>query len=101
MPQPTPQYGQVVSTSRTVRAGLSLGRSAPVGQVATHWPHEVQMEEDMSPSLATPTLVSWPQPSIEMAPMCCTSAQAVVQRPQRMHASRSSTKKLLESSTAN
>ena len=36
MPQPTPQYGHVVSTSRAIGAGASFGRSAPVGQVATH-----------------------------------------------------------------
>src|SRR5262245_50115882 len=100
MPQPTPQYGQVVSTSRAIGAACSFGRSAPVGQVATHWPHEVQMDDDISPSPTTPTRISWPRPRREMAPMCCTSAQAVVHRPHRMHASRSRTKKLLESSTA-
>ncbi len=70
-----------------------------MGQVATHWPHDVQIEDPIDPSDATPTRASWLRPIIEIAPMCCTSAQAVVQRPHRMHASRSSTKKLLESST--
>ena len=35
-----------------------------------------------------------------MAPICCTSSQAVVQRPHRMHASRSSTKKDLDASVS-
>ena len=100
MPQPTPQYGHVVSTRRTIGAGVSLGRSAPVGHVATHWPHEVQTDDAMGPSPNTPTFVAWPRPSIEMAPICWTSSQATVQRPQRMHASRSSTKNDFVSSTA-
>jgi hypothetical protein len=35
-----------------------LDRNAPVGQVATHWPHEVHTEEAMAPSPNTPTLVA-------------------------------------------
>ena len=101
MPQPTPQYGHVVSTCRAIGAGASFGRSAPVGQVATHWPHEVQIDDAMGPSPNTPTRVAWPRPTSEMAPMCWTSPQATVQRPQRMHASRSSTKNDLVSSTGN
>ncbi len=100
MPQPTPQYGHVVSTLRTIRAAGSLGRRAPVGQVATHWPHEVHTDEAMAPSPKTPTRVAWPRPSSEMAPICCTSSHATVQRPHRMHASRSSTKNDLVASTS-
>src|SRR5207247_532909 len=48
MPQPTPQYGHVVSTVRAILAGASFGRSAPVGHVATHWPHEVHTDEAMA-----------------------------------------------------
>ena len=101
MPQPTPQYGHVVSTSRVIGAGVSFGLSAPVGQVATHWPQEVQTEDDIGPSPATPTRMSWPRPISEMAPISWTSSQAVVQRPQRMQASRSRTKKDLVASTSN
>src|SRR2546422_4076840 len=100
MPQPTPQYGHVVSTFRAILAGVSFGRRAPVGHVATHWPHEVQTDEDMAPSAKTPTLVAWPRPRSAMAPICWTSSQATAQRPQRMHASRSSTKNDLVASTA-
>ena len=53
----------------------------------------------MRPSPATPTFMAWPRPSRAMAPMCWTSSHAVVQRPQRMHASRSSTKNDLLAST--
>ena len=69
MPQPTPQYGQVVSTSRAMAAGASFGLRAPVGQVATHWPQEVHTEDDMRPSPVTPTRMSWPRPTSEMAPI--------------------------------
>ena len=100
MPQPTPQYGHVVSTRRAMGAAASLGRSAPVGHVATHWPHEVHTDADMRASPATPTFMASPRPSIEMAPIFCTSSQAVVHRPQRMHASRSSTKKDLDASVS-
>src|SRR6266545_3605158 len=100
MPQPTPQYGHVVATRRTMGAGASLGRSAPVGHVATHWPHEVHTDADRRASPATPTFMACPRPSIEMAPIFCTSSQAVVHRPQRMHASRSSTKKDLDASVS-
>ena len=100
MPQPTPQYGHVVSTRRAMGAGTSLGRSAPVGHVATHWPHEVHTDADMRASPATPTFMACPRPSIEMAPIFCTSSQAVVHRPHRMHASRSSTKKDLDASVS-
>src|SRR5262249_32695517 len=100
-PQPTPQYGHVVSTVRAIGTGASFGRSAPGGHVATHGPHEVQTDDDIKPSPATPTRMSWPRPISETAPISWTSSHAVVQRPQRMQASRSSTKKLLEASTGN
>ena len=58
IPQPTPQYGHVVSTRLATVAGVSLGRSAPVGHVATHWPHEVQTEDARAPSPKTPTRVA-------------------------------------------
>src|SRR5213082_1446531 len=58
MPQPTPQYGHVVSTARAILAGVSLGRSAPVGHVATHWPHEVHTDDAIDPSPKTPTFVA-------------------------------------------
>src|SRR2546427_12028548 len=58
MPQPTPQYGQVVSTRRVIGAGASFGRSAPVGQVATHWPQEVHTLVAIAPSAKTPTLLA-------------------------------------------
>src|SRR5207245_7995305 len=57
-PQPTPQEGQVVSTRRAIRAGASFGERAPVGHVATHWPHEVHTEAASAPSPKTPTLVA-------------------------------------------
>ena len=71
-----------------------------MGQVATHWPQEVQTEDAIAPSPKTPTRASWPRPASEMAPMSWTSPQATVQRPQRMHASRSSTKKDLDASVS-
>ena len=100
IPQPTPQYGHVVSTRWTTFAGVSFGRRAPVGHVATHWPHEVQTEDAMAPSPKTPTRVAWPRPRSEIAPICWTSSHATVQRPQRMHASRSRTKNDLVASTS-
>src|SRR6188474_605009 len=81
-------------------AGTSFGRRAPVGHVATHWPHEVHTDADMRASPATPTFMVSPRPSIEMAPIFCTSSQAVVHRPQRMQASRSSTKKDFDASVS-
>ena len=100
-PHPTPQYGHVVSTVFTTATGASFGRSAPVGQVATHWPQEVQTDADIGPSPTTPTRIAWARPRSAMAPIRWTSPHATVQRPQRMQASRSRTKKDLESSTAN
>ncbi|MNW07135.1 hypothetical protein D3C71_2036830 [compost metagenome] len=43
--QPTPQYGQTESTSRsgTASATLRAGISAPVGQACTHSPQATQV----------------------------------------------------------
>jgi hypothetical protein len=68
--------------------------------VATHCPQDVQIDEAMRPSPKTPTRSAWPRPRRLIAPIRWTSSQAVVQRPQRMQASRSSTKNDFESSTA-
>ena len=91
----------MVSTRRSIGAGASFDLSAPVGHVATHWPHDVQTDDAMVPSPNTPTFIAWPRPSIAIAPICWTSSQATVQRPQRMHASRSRTKNDLVSSGSN
>ena len=91
----------MLSTVRTLAAGASLGRIAPVGHVATHCPQEVHTDDASTPSPKTPTFVAWPRPSRAMAPICWTSSQAVVQRPQRIQASRARTKNDLVSSTSN
>ncbi len=44
MPQPTPQYGHVVSICLIGSARTFLAKIAPVGQAAKHEPHEVQIE---------------------------------------------------------
>ncbi len=101
MPQPTPQYGHVVSTRRTIGpAPPSAG-----GRRSDTWPRtgrtRCRPTPTCGPSPKTPTFMACPRPSIEMAPICWTSSQAVVQRPHRMHASRSSTKNDLDASVSN
>ena len=90
----------MVETVLAILPDVSFGRSAPVGQVATHWPHDVHTEEAIDPSPKTPTLVAWPRPRSAMAPICWTSSHATAQRPQRMQASRSSTKNDLLASSS-
>ena len=90
MPQPTPQYGQTVETVRA-GAGGCLERIAPVGQAATHWPQEVQIDSASGSSLKAAMRAAAPLPAMPIAPMCCRSWQADVQRPQRMHSAASKT----------
>ena len=48
----------MLSTVRTLAAGASLGRIAPVGHVATHCPQEVHTDDAIAPSPKTPTFVA-------------------------------------------
>jgi hypothetical protein len=77
-----------------------FGRSACVGQLATHDPHDVQIEaRNVWPNPGV-TRVPVPWPARPIAPMCCNAWQAVTQRPQRMHDSSWNEKNGFESSTA-
>src|SRR5437763_8777984 len=99
IPQPTPQYGQVVSTCLTASGRTFFEKIAAVGHAAKHEPHDVQTDSRSGWSSNVPIFMVLPRPSSEMAPMCCTSSQAVTQRAQRMQRSISSVKNGLLVST--
>jgi hypothetical protein len=100
-PQPTPQYGQTLGTSRAISgSGWGFGSSAPVGQTDTHGPHDVQIESMTGWSTNAAMRASRPVPATAIAPMCCTSWHASTQRPQRMHLAGSRWITLLISTTS-
>ena len=84
--QPTPQYAQVVLTTRsgTPCSMTDFSMSVAVGQACTQAPQETHSEEKKS-SAPVFTEASKPRPSMVSAYVPCTSSQARTQREQTMH----------------
>ena len=100
IPQPTPQYGQVVVTVRTGLDTSALGVIAPVGQDARHEPQVVQTDSTSGLSMNVPMRASVPAPSTSIAPMnWCPSWHAWAQRPHIMQESIAIWKTGFEAST--
>ena len=67
--QPTPQYGQTLSTSRSSRreprpvafSTIEAGISAPVGQAWTHSPQATQVELPIGSSWSNTGTALWPR----------------------------------------
>ena len=91
--QPTPQYGQTLSTwSSSVRGRIGMLRigllvSAPVGQAATHSPQVTHEDAPIGSFRSNAILVLYPLPLRPMTSLPWMSSQARTQRSHRMHAS--------------
>src|SRR5690348_18325167 len=89
--QPTPQYGQTLSTACVCDGGTSgsvsgLLTRAPVGHEAAHSPQETQVLAPIGWFRSKAMAVAWPLPLRPMTSLDWTSSQARMQRSQRIQA---------------
>src|SRR5512143_744355 len=85
--QPTLQYGQMVAVVRSGRPSFTDIRlsSAPVGQCATHAPHDSQRAWSIVVSAPATMRRSYPRYACVQTKRPCTSAHARTQRVHMMH----------------